>query len=516
MKTDLITVHGRVLPTPGLQYGPAKVPVVANGLQYEPSKVPVKSERKKFIPPKDGSWNMIGAGFNDGGDLRNWSYLMIFRNSMPTNEREVAEGKIREKVAEFHQYLQVAGITAPMPLEGRSRVITGPDDRTLEDFFRLFDCHVRGLQGKPGFLLIILPARDPALYNRIKQLGDITFGIHTVCVVADKFCKRGVRYYANVALKFNLKLGGVNQLLDNKDNKTKPLGIIDDGKTMVVGLDVTHPSPGSTSNAPSVAGMVASVDKILGQWPAILRIQNSREEMVEELRLMLESRLVLWRDKNRELPQNLLVYRDGVSEGQYATVLDSELPLLREACNNLYPATDSKKGLPRITIIIVGKRHHTRFYPTVVKDADSSSNPRNGTVVDRGITEARNWDFFLQSHTALQGTARPAHYYVVLDEIFTNRKVSPTIHNAAAALEQLTHHMCYLFGRATTAVRVCPPVYYADIVCERARCYLSRLFDDNTPSGTPAQSEVGDGGFPGARGEDVLVHPRLRDTMFYI
>ena len=226
---------------------------------------------------------------------------------------------------------------------------------------------------------------------------------------------------ANFALKFNLKLGGINQLVDNAR-----LGIINEDKTVVVGVDVTHPSPGYASTAPSVAGMVASVDRWLGQWPADLRIQESRREMVSELDSMLKSRLHLWKTqgKHNVYPDNLLVYRDGVSEGQYATVLDTELPLLRKACAELYPLPGTKKGLPHITIIIVGKCYHTRFYPAVPSDADRSSNPKNGTVVDRGVTEARNWDFFLQSHTALQGTARPAHYYIVLDEIFAKRKTS--------------------------------------------------------------------------------------------
>jgi len=233
---------------------------------------------------------------------------------------------------------------------------------------------------------------------------------------------------------------------------------------------------------------------------------------------MLKSRLHLWKTqgKHKVFPENLLVYRDGVSEGQYATVIDTELPLLRKACAELYPPPDTKKGLPHITIIIVGKRHHTRFYPTTASDADRSSNPKNGTVVDRGVTEARNWDFFLQSHTALQGTARPVHYYIVLDEIFAKRKVPPPFQNVADMLEDLTHSMCYLFGRATKAVSICPPAYYADIVCERARCYLSGIFDAITPSGTPAQSVLGDGRHPEARTEDVLIHPNLRDTMFYI
>ena len=284
---------------------------------------------------------------------------------------------------------------------------------------------------------------------------------------------------------------------------------------MVVGIDVTHPSPDSTSTAPSVAGMVASVDKWLGQWPADLRIQESRKEMVSALDSMLESRLHLWKTQgeHKNFPANILIYRDGVSEGQYQTVIEEELPLLRKACSKLYPSEAIEKGYPHISIIIVGKRHHTRFYPTTSSEADRSANPKNGTVVDRGVTEPRNWDFFLQAHTALQGTARPAHYYIVLDEIFSKGKVTPPFQNVADVLEDLTHSMCYLFGRATKAVSICPPAYYADILCERARCYLSGLFDGVTPSGTPAPSVSGGGE---ARMEDVLIHPNLKDSMFYI
>src|SRR5690349_20749659 len=96
----------------------------------------------------------------------------------------------------------------------------------------------------------------------------------------------------------------------------------------------------------------------------------------------------------------------------------------------------TKKGLPNFTIVIVGKRHNTRFYPTKKEDADSSShNPQNGTVVDRGITQAALWEFYLQAHTAIKGTARPAHYVVVYDEIFQHRKISPPFQTTADVLE---------------------------------------------------------------------------------
>jgi eukaryotic translation initiation factor 2C len=114
--------------------------------------------------------------------------------------------------------------------------------------------------------------------------------------------------------------------------------------------------------------------------------------------------------------------------------------------------------------------------------------------------------------------ARPAHYHTVLDEIFRSRKAQPPFQNAADALEDLTHNMCYLFGRATKAVSICPAAYYADLVCERARCYLSKLFDA-TPGITPADSVVsGAGGESGqvADPNDVRIHENVCDTMFYI
>ena len=64
-----------------------------------------------------------------------------------------------------------------------------------------------------------------------------------------------------------------------------------------------------------------------------IHIQESRKEMVSELCSMLKSRLHLWKSQGKRpaFLENLLVYRDGDSEGQYATVREAEFPLLRRA-----------------------------------------------------------------------------------------------------------------------------------------------------------------------------------------
>jgi eukaryotic translation initiation factor 2C len=109
-------------------------------------------------------------------------------------------------------------------------------------------------------------------------------GLFSVCVVATKFAKANAQYHANVALKVNLKLGGQNQFLHNSK-----LGVIAEGKTTVIGIDVTRPALGSSTNAPSVASIVASIDRTLAQWPADLCIQTVRKEMVTDLEGLFKS-----------------------------------------------------------------------------------------------------------------------------------------------------------------------------------------------------------------------------------
>lgn len=432
---------------------------------------------------------MKSIKFNKSVPLGNWTYVSI--------------GPRDFEVDDFVAKLNEVGISARVPTVRPFKARTSRPDEIQAMFGEISKHNL-------NFVLVILPSRDTQLYNCIKQNCDVRYGIRHACVVAEKFAKAGNHQYnANEALKINLKLGGTNQLISR-------LGIIDKGKTMLVGIDVTHPSPGSARNAPSIAAIVASIDKNLGQFPADIRIQAGKQEKVDALDNLLSSRLDLWKKHNGSYPENIIVYRDGVSEGQYSMVVDEELPQLKAACRNKYPAPDTKKGLPRMSIVVVGKRHHTRFYATTEQDADErSKNPPTGTIVDRGVTEARNFDFFLQSHKALQGTARPAHYYTVYDEIFHVEKPQPPFKNAADVLYDLTHRLCYTFGRATKAVSICPPAYYADLVCERARCYMSDVFDMQSEA-TPAASEAGSIAAPQVDSNRITVHRNIKDTMFYI
>ena len=49
-------------------------------------------------------------------------------------------------------------------------------------------------------------------------------------------------------------------------------------KTMIVGIDVTHPGPTSREGTPSIAAVVASVDDSFVQFPASMGVQQSKKE----------------------------------------------------------------------------------------------------------------------------------------------------------------------------------------------------------------------------------------------
>lgn len=82
----------------------------------------------------------------------------------------------------------------------------------------------------------------------------------------------------------------------------------------------------------------------------------------------------------------------------------------------IMPAQKKKEDL-HLTAIVGGKRHHTRFYPMKEDEQDQrgNNNCMPGTYVDRAVTSPYYDDFYLQSHSGIKGTARPTHYFPLVN-----------------------------------------------------------------------------------------------------
>lgn len=89
---------------------------------------------------------------------------------------------------------------------------------------------------------------------------------------------------------------------------------------------------------------------------------------------------------------------------------------------------------------------------------------------------------------------------------------------SADQLQGLTNDVSYMFARATKAVSLVSPAYYADLACERGRCYLHALLQGISDSGTTATSGAGEAEV--MREAEKMwrngVSGNLKETMFYL
>ncbi|CAI7666099.1 unnamed protein product [Penicillium glandicola] len=446
---EMITVPARILNPPNLLYG-----------------------GKKTTNPRNGSWNLINTKFSQCANISKWTciWLRKHHDTKPTRDNDPPFTDPEPSMGAFYRKLRDHGLSLPAPSKPYLEAYVDSDDKTNRQTIKgIF----KKLMNEFPFVVVLLSGTEGKIFDYVKFAGDLKTGILTHCMVAKKFRPTDDQYLSNNAMKVNLKLGGCNQLLQPASAR-----FIGAAKTtMVVGLDVTHPSSTDPEIFPSVAAIVASTDYRMGQWPGEVRIQTRRQEHIEFLKEMMLTRLSLWKKNNNgNLPQNILVYRDGVSEGQFPMVLTQELPKIQAAAEAVY-----RGSKPNITIVVCGKRHNVRFYPTNSKDQDRTSNPLNGCVVDRGVTRPMYWDFYLQAQAPLQGSARPAHYIVIHDEIFTNSKVN-TDRKPADVLQELTHSISYMMGRATRSISYSTPAFLADKFCDRGRKYLLAHYHDSESS----------------------------------
>ncbi|CAG8640857.1 6105_t:CDS:10, partial [Ambispora gerdemannii] len=379
-------------------------------LKYHPN------SREHTVTPRDGSWNLRDKKLSGGATLTSWS-------NIPTKSPPISNAGYHADVENvLKQAWQKAGNAA---------------------------------KAAPQLIVCILPNTGVALYAAIKRVSDTILGVATQCIQSRHMMQAKKQYCANVCLKMNVKLGGYNvHLLPNQ------VSFISEKPTIIMGADVTHPAPGSIGR-PSIAAVCGSLDPKATKYSAAIRVQAGRTEIIADLANMVKELLKNFYKASGKKPERILFYRDGVSEGQFEHVLNREIEAIKDACKSL-DATYN----PKVTFVVVQKRHHARFFPIDQKDSERSGNCLPGTVVESGITHPFEFDFYLQSHSGLQGTSRPCHYHVICDENF----FTPD------SLQTLSYNLCYLYARCTRSVSLVTPVYYAHLVCSRARFHSK---DDN-------------------------------------
>ncbi|KAK5871678.1 hypothetical protein PBY51_004543 [Eleginops maclovinus] len=331
--------------------------------------------------------------------------------------------KAEELVSTFNKVAGPIGLRLARPIHVALR-----DDRT-ESYVKAIHSQITSEPNMQLVVCIIVGNRED-LYSAIKKLCCVRSPIPSQAINVRTISQplRLKSVAQKILLQMNSKLGGelwtVNIPLKN---------------LMVVGVDVHHDTCRARQ---SVMGFVASVNSSFTRWYSRVTFQSPTEELISGFRVCLLAALQKYYEVNHNLPEKIVVYRDGVSDSQLKMVEQYEIPQLIK-CFATFPHYE-----PKLVFIVVQKRISTTLYSL---SGSSVGTPPPGTVLDHTLTQKDWMDFFLMAHSIRQGCAIPTRYI--------------TLHNTANLssdhLQRLTFKMCHMYWNWPGTVRVPAPCMYA-------------------------------------------------------
>ncbi|XP_058725902.1 protein argonaute 4A-like [Vicia villosa] len=437
--------------------------------------------------PQNGSWNFNNKELIEPVKIKRWAIVNFSSHC-----------DIEHLCNMIKKYSKMKGMFFDSPFhifeESERHRSESPSSR-VSAMYEIIKSKLPGPPTHPPaqLLLCILPIKKNCeIYGPWKRRCLVDEGIATQCIAPTKI---NDNYITNVLLKINTKLGGMNFLLLSEIERSIPL--FSNIPTLVIGMDVSHGSPYQL-NVPSVVAVVSS-----RYWPQIsryratVRSQSSKVEIIQSLfepvsdtkddGIISEVLKDFYATSGRK-PQQIIIFRDGVSESQFNQILNFELDEIIKACKHF-----DESWCPKFTLIVAQKNHHTRFF----KVNAPQENVLPGTVIDNTICHPENNDFYMCAHAGKIGTSRPTHYYVLYDEIgFSSDN-----------LQELVHSLCYVYQRSTNAISIVAPIYYAHVAAAQISQFLN--FDE-----TKNQKEFIVPGISQVL-ELPRLHERVMNTMFF-
>uniref|UniRef100_A0A1B0CSE4 Uncharacterized protein n=2 Tax=Lutzomyia longipalpis TaxID=7200 RepID=A0A1B0CSE4_LUTLO len=288
----------------------------------------------------------------------------------------------------------------------------------------------------PGLSIVvtIFPTQRGDLYAAVKKVCCYQNPVPSQVIMARTLGQSNESKVRSIVMKIllqmNCKVGGTLWSIN-----------IPMGGTMICGVDAYH-DPAQRSA--SVTGFVASSNSTFTRWYSTAIIQNIREEVSRSLGLAIKEALIAYRQGNGCLPERIVIFRDGIGDGQLPLCENFEVPQLIEAAKSLYPAN----GEPKLTYVVTQKRINTRFFR---QSGGKIDNPAPGTVVDHSVTRRYMMDFFLISQNVRQGTVTPSHYIVVYD----SANLKPDV------VQQLAYKLTFMYYNWPGTIRVPACCQYA-------------------------------------------------------
>ncbi|XP_073404629.1 piwi-like protein 1 [Dendrobates tinctorius] len=386
-------------------------------LQFEGRIAPperiLQKDKTAVYDPQFADWSreLRGPVLLSTLDLNNWLLFYTRRNYDAANT-------LLQNMFKITQQLRIK----------MNRAVMVEVEDTVGGYLQAFQQNVTD---RTEMVVCILSSNNKMKYDAIKKHLCVDFPIPSQCVVARTLSKPQtvLSVCTKIALQMNCKLGGELWSVE------MPLE-----KTIIIGIDCYHDT---LQGRRSIAGFVASTNKQMTRWFSRCVVQDQRQEIVDGLKFCMQAALHAWTKLNKDLPQRIIIYRDGVGDGQLKTLVNYEIPQIIDCIKSA-----GQNYSPKLTVVVVKKRINARFFAVM---GGRLQNPPPGTIVDSEVTRPEWYDFFIISQSVRQGTVSPTHYNVVYDTIGLNPD----------RMQRLTYKLCHQYYNWPGVIRVPAPCQYA-------------------------------------------------------
>ncbi|CAF0742824.1 unnamed protein product [Didymodactylos carnosus] len=363
---------------------------------------------------EDADWSREGRNLRHISAKSLTKWLVLF----PAREVELAEALVDA----LGQVCTPFGMQCQYP-----EMVQLPNDRP-ETYL---DALTTKVSKSTNLVVCVLTNNRKDRYDALKKYLCLDNPVPSQMVLTKTISRRQqlMSVATKIGIQLNAKLGG------------EIWGVAIPTKTlMVIGMDSYHDSK---RKGASVGAFVASINPSCTRFYSRIIYQRTAQELMDGLQQCMKDALQEYHNVNNALPDKIILYRDGVSDGQLAVVAEHELPQIVDSLSKIRDGYE-----PKLAVVIVKKRGNARFF---ARSGRSVVNPPPGTVIDHTVTNADWYDFYLISQCARQGTVAPTHYNVIWDR--TNLKVDH--------MQRLTFKLCHLYYNWPGTIRVPAVCQYA-------------------------------------------------------
>uniref|UniRef100_A0A3B5ABU8 Piwi like RNA-mediated gene silencing 1 n=1 Tax=Stegastes partitus TaxID=144197 RepID=A0A3B5ABU8_9TELE len=343
----------------------------------------------------DWSREMRGLALMQSPPLNNW---LMFHTRRNHNE---AQSLVQT----------LSRVSGPLGLRIQRPVVVEYDDHQ--------ESLLRALQHNVGpqiqMVVVVLSSNRKDKYDSVKKYLCVDCPTPSQCVVSRTLSRPQalMTVATKIALQMSCKMGGE---LWSVDIPLKQL--------MIVGIDCYHDT---TAGKRSIGALVASLNQSMSRWFSKCVLQHRGQEIMDGLKMALTAALKDYLKFNNCLPSRIIVYRDGVGDGQLHSVVNYEVSQIMDSIKSI-----GQDYVPKLTVVVVKKRISARFF---YHKNGTVFNPPPGTVIDTDVTRPEWYDFYIVSQAVQTGSVSPTHYNVVYD----TSGLKPD------HMQRLTYKLCHMY-----------------------------------------------------------------------